>query len=43
MDLDVVALDLLPATQRTGLYPCQVTCACTRVCPTWVEAGVVTL
>ncbi|MEV0968368.1 ALQxL family class IV lanthipeptide [Microtetraspora glauca] len=27
MELDVTALDMLPASQEVGLYPCAVTCS----------------
>ncbi|MEV7908569.1 ALQxL family class IV lanthipeptide [Streptomyces anulatus] len=41
MDLDVTALDMLPAEEESQLYPCQVTCSgltCFKTCPGYTYA-----
>ncbi|GAA4213775.1 ALQxL family class IV lanthipeptide [Microbispora amethystogenes] len=35
MELDVKALDMLPASEESELYPCQITCAGGRTCGGW--------
>jgi hypothetical protein len=35
MELDVQALDLLPAQVESALYPCDITCQSYRTCATF--------